>query len=250
MTDLQFRRFGGPTATFVLGGLRLLTDPTFDPPGEYPLGSRSLIKTAPPTGQPADAGRVDVVLLSHDQHPDNLDHAGRAFAATVPMVLCTPLTAGRLAARTTGLAPWDHVDLPRPDGGGDLRITAVPAQHGPDGTEHLTGPVTGFVLHGDGLPTVYVSGDNASLRLVEEIAGRFPAIDVALLFGGRARTPLLGDANLTLDAAGMVAAARILGRPTVVPVHVDSWAHFTEGLAEVRAAFDQAGLGDRLLVPE
>jgi hypothetical protein len=73
---------------------------------------------------------------------------------------------------------------------------------------------------------------------------------VALLFGGRARTPLLGDANLTLDAAGMVAATRILGVPTVVPVHVDSWAHFTEGLDDVRAAFEQAGLADTLLVPE
>ena len=27
---------GGPTALIELGGLRLLTDPTFDPPGEYP----------------------------------------------------------------------------------------------------------------------------------------------------------------------------------------------------------------------
>jgi L-ascorbate metabolism protein UlaG (beta-lactamase superfamily) len=249
MTDLQFQRFGGPTATFSLGGRRFLTDPTFDPPGEYPLGTRSLIKTAPPAGTPADAGPVDVVLLSHDQHPDNLDNAGRAFAASAPLVLSTPLAAGRLEGTVTGLAPWDHVDLPRTDGGGDLRITAVPAQHGPDGTEHLTGPVTGFVLTGDGLPMVYVSGDNASLRVVEEIAARFPAIDVALLFGGRARTPLLGDNNLTLDAADMVAAARILGEPTVVPVHVDSWAHFTEGLDDVRAAFDRAGLGEKLYVP-
>jgi L-ascorbate metabolism protein UlaG (beta-lactamase superfamily) len=28
-----------------LGGLRLLTDPTFDPPGSYPVGERSLVKT-------------------------------------------------------------------------------------------------------------------------------------------------------------------------------------------------------------
>ncbi len=111
---------------------------------------------------------------------------------------------------------------------------------GPDGTEHLTGPVTGFVLHGDGLPTVYVSGDNASLAVVTEIAGRFPAVDVAVLFGGRARTPLLGDADLTLSAAGMLEAARILGAKRVVPVHVDSWAHFTEGIDDVRAAFERA----------
>jgi L-ascorbate metabolism protein UlaG (beta-lactamase superfamily) len=247
MIDLHLRRFGGPTAGFELGGLRFLTDPTFDPPGEYPIGTRTLTKTKPATGVP---GPVDVVLLSHDQHPDNLDTSGRAFTATAPLVLCTPVTAERLTGATRGLAEWTHIDLPRPDGAGTLRVTAVPAQHGPDGTTHLTGPVTGFVVSGAGLPTVYVSGDNASLRAVEEIAERFPSIDVALLFGGRARTPLLGDANLTLDAAGMAEATRILGVEVVVPVHVDSWAHFTEGLDDVRRAFAEAGLAEALFVPE
>lgn len=247
---LAIRLFGGPTVTFTLGGLTFMTDPTFDAPGEYPIGTRSLTKTAPAAGAPADAGRVDVVLLSHDQHPDNLDAAGRDFCATVPLVLSTTTAAERLGAPARALPIWTHIDLPRPDGVGDLRVTAVPAQHGPDGTEHLTGPVTGFVLHGDGLPTVYVSGDNASLRVVKEIAARFPDVDVAILFGGAARTPLLGDANLTLDASEMVQATRILGASTVVAVHIDSWAHFTEGLADVRAAFTAAGLTDLLLVPQ
>lgn len=249
------RRFGGPTATFTLGGLTFLTDPTFDAPGDYPIGARTLTKTAAPLAPPPAAGTVDVVLLSHDQHPDNLDHSGRDFAATVPLVLCTPAAAERLGPPAVAVPAWTHVDLPRADGGGILRVTAVPAQHGPDGTEHLTGPVTGFLLHsdgaqGEGLPTVYVSGDNASLRVVEEIADRFPVVDVAVLFGGAARTALLGDANLTLDAAGMVAATRILGARTVVPVHVDGWAHFTEHLADVEAAFAAAGLADALLVPD
>jgi L-ascorbate metabolism protein UlaG (beta-lactamase superfamily) len=230
------RSFGGPTVSFTLGGLTFLTDPTFDEPGDYPSGDRKLTKTAPPAGKPSEAGKVDVVLLSHDQHADNLDRSGREFSATVPLVLSTPAAAGRLGTPVRGLSPWESTDL------GGVTVTAVPAQHGPDGTDHLTGPVTGFVLHGEGLPTVYVSGDNASLRVVREIAARFPSIDVAVLFGGAARTPMLGDANLTLDAAGMVAATRILGEPTVVAAHVDSWAHFTESRADVRAAFAEAGL--------
>ncbi len=247
---IPIRRFGGPTATLSLGGLTFMTDPTFDPPGEYPIGTRTLTKNAPPAGPPGTAGRVDVVLLSHDQHPDNLDVAGRAFCATVPLVLTTPVAAERLGAPARALPYWTHVDLPRLDGDGNLRVTAVPARHGPEGTEHLTGPVTGFVLRGDDLPTVYVSGDNASLEVVEEIARRFPAIDVAVLFGGAARTPLLGDAKLTLDAADMVEATRILGARTVVPVHVDGWAHFTEGIDDVVAAFTAADLAGRLLVPQ
>jgi hypothetical protein len=31
-----------------------------------------------------------------------------------------------------------------------------------------------------------------------------------------------------------------------VPVHFDSWAHFTEGGDALRAAFEAAGLADRL----
>ncbi len=244
------RLFGGPTVTFTLGGLRFMTDPTFDGPGEYPIGNRVLTKTAAAFGRPADAGPVDVVLLSHDQHPDNLDAAGREFCATAPLVLCTVAAAERLGPPARALPSWASIDLPRPDGGGDLRVTAVPAQHGPDGTEHLTGPVAGFVLHGEGVPTVYVSGDNASLRVVREIAARFPGVDVAILFGGAARTPLLGDANLTLDASQMVAATTILGASTVVPVHIDSWKHLTEHIGDVRAAFTAAGLADLLVVPQ
>ena len=34
MEKLTSRAVGGPTALLELGGLRILTDPTFDPPGE------------------------------------------------------------------------------------------------------------------------------------------------------------------------------------------------------------------------
>jgi len=70
-----------------------------------------------------------------------------------------------LGGVTCELPLWRSHVLSRPDGG-ELRITGVPAQHGPAGTEHLTGEVRGFVLSGVGLPTVYVSGANASLAVV------------------------------------------------------------------------------------
>ena len=33
---------GGPTAVLDFGGLRFMTDPTFDPPGEHPSGLTKL----------------------------------------------------------------------------------------------------------------------------------------------------------------------------------------------------------------
>ncbi len=235
--SVTVRTIGGPTAILEIAGLRLLVDPTFDPPRDYDMGGgRVLTKTQGPAVEAADVGRVDAVLLSHDQHADNLDEGGRTVTAAAPVTYTTPLAAERLGGTAVGLAPWEEVTL------GNLTITAVPAQHGPDGTEHLTGPVTGFVLSGAGEPTVYVSGDNASLDVVREIAGRFEAIDVAVLFAGAARTKLLGDANLTLGSAEAAAAARILGEPEVVVVHCDSWAHFSEPCSLVATAFADAGL--------
>jgi L-ascorbate metabolism protein UlaG (beta-lactamase superfamily) len=244
--QVPVRVLGGPTALIEYGGLRFLTDPTFDAPGEYPLGGgRSLTKTAPSAADPADLGPVDAVLLSHDQHPDNLDTAGRALLAEVPVVLTTRSAAARLGGTTRGLAPWDAVDLPRP-GGGTVTVTATPALHGPEGCEPVTGEVVGFVLTAAGLPTVHVSGDNASLDVVREIAGRIGPVDTAVLFAGAARTALFDGALLTIDGARAAEAATVLGARRVVAAHCDSWAHFTEDREDVVAAFTAAGIADRL----
>lgn len=245
-SSLTITAVGGPTLLVELGGLRLLTDPTFDPPGSYSVGERSLVKTASPAIGLDDLGSVDAVLLSHDQHPDNLDTKGRESLARVPVVLSTPAAAARMAG-VRGLAPWEEVRLQRPDGAG-LSVTATPAQHGPDGTEDLTGPVTGFVLSAADLPTIYISGDNASIRAVDEVAERFPVIDLAVLFAGAARTPLLGDAYLTLTSDEAAEAARRLDSRWVIPAHFDSWAHYSEGADQLLTAFTDAGLTDRLVL--
>lgn len=244
------RVLGGPTAHFEYGGLRFLTDPTFDAPGDYRRpGHPLLVKTAPPSGSPADLGRVDVVLLSHDEHADNLDNSGRALLADIPLTLTTPAGGQRLGDRAKGLADWEPIELDRP-GGGTITVTGVPALHGPgtrEEVEAIVGQVVGFVLTGEGLPTVYISGDNASLDLVKEIAERFAPVDTAILFAGAPRFPVVFDGELiVLDSAQAAEAAEILGARRVVPVHYDSWAHFTEGRDELVAAFTTAGLADRL----
>ncbi|OXM54196.1 MBL fold metallo-hydrolase [Amycolatopsis alba] len=246
--QLSVQVVGGPTALIGYGGLRFLTDPTFDEPGHYgrPDGRPGLTKTAPASIAPSDLGRIDAVLLSHDEHPDNLDHSGRKLLADVPLTLTTPSGAGRLGGTAKGLATWETVELNRPDGG-VVTVTAVPALHGPEGAEQVTGDVVGFVLTGQDLPTVYVSGDNASLDAVRQVADRFGPVDTTVLFAGAPRLkPVLHGALLVLDSALAAEATRILGARTVVPVHIDSWEHFTEGRDDLVAAFAAAGLADRL----
>ncbi|GCB49807.1 MBL fold metallo-hydrolase [Streptomyces sp. NL15-2K] len=252
---LEITYIGGPTALLTLPDLRLLTDPTFDAPGDYPIGSRKLTKTTGPTlprpgpdpspSPTHDLGPVDAVLLSHDHHPDNLDTSGRTYVTQAPLTLSTASAHDRMGAPVRPLPTWTHIDLPRPTGGA-LRVTAVPALHGPKGSEPLVGEVTGFVLSGENLPKIYVSGDNASLDLVREIADREGPFDVALLFAGAARTPLVPDAPLTLTSAQAAEAATILGARHVVPLHFEHWAHFTEDGTTLTRAFADAGLSERL----
>ena len=77
---------GGPTALITYGGLRILTDPTFDPPGRYESSGSPVILTKldGPAVNAADIGPIDVVLLSHDHHADNLDTGGRAVPPPDP----------------------------------------------------------------------------------------------------------------------------------------------------------------------
>ena len=237
---------GGPTALLTYGGLRLLTDPTFDPPGDYGSGEAVLTKLAGPALAADRVEPIDAVLLSHDHHPDNLDRAGRAVLTRAGRVLTTSEGARRLGGSVTGLAPGDVVELER-GSRPSVRVTAVDAQHGPPGVAERTGPVIGFVLQARGEPTVYVSGDNASIDVVRDIARRFGPIDVAVLFVGGAQVKAkYGDVHLTLTAGDAAAAARVLSPATIIPVHQDGWRHFTSDAAAVERAFAAAGMGDRL----
>ena len=78
---------GGPTLLIETAGFRLLTDPTFDPAGSYQSGPVTLQKNAGPALPVADLGKLDAILLSHDKHFDNLDHAGRLLLADTSTVL-------------------------------------------------------------------------------------------------------------------------------------------------------------------
>ena len=85
-----------------MGGWRLLTDPTFDPPGRrYSFGwGTASTKVAGPAMAAEELLPVDAVLLSHDHHADNLDDAGRALLADVGTVVTT--VAGGEATRERG----------------------------------------------------------------------------------------------------------------------------------------------------
>jgi L-ascorbate metabolism protein UlaG (beta-lactamase superfamily) len=247
MAELTLTLIGGPTVLIETGGLRLLTDPTFDPAGgDYDLGPVTLHKTTGPAQPAGSLGHLDTVLLSHEQHSDNLDQTGRALLDTVPQVLTTPQSAANLGPNAVGLQPWETRQLTAPDGR-TLIITATPGRHGPEGAELYSGEVTGFVLTwaDEPRPALYFSGDTVWYDGVAAVARRFD-VGVALLNMGAARLDLIGPVNLTMNAEGAVETARAFGSATLIPAHVDGWAHFSESREAANRVLAAAGLTNRL----
>ncbi|MFW7413619.1 MBL fold metallo-hydrolase [Demequina sp. SO4-18] len=225
---------GGPTLLLEYAGLTFLTDPTFDPPGQV----GNLTKLEGPAMSHGDIGPIDVVLLSHDEHEDNLDVSGRVLLDEVPHVLTTP-SGGTRIGRAQGMRRWDQAIIP--GGSAPVTITAVPARHGPSVIKHLTGQVTGFVLEAEDWPTIYISGDNSSVKKATRVAERFPDVAVAFVFAGGAKVERFGDMLLTADAERTHRIGALWPQATVYPVHIDDWAHFAQPREDLVAWFEEAG---------
>jgi len=244
-SQLGIQLLGGPTAILEYGGLRWLTDPALSPPGEY----AGLTKLTGPALDITTQAPIDVVLLSHHQHSDNLDPAGRAFLPSVERVLPTTRAAEELGGNVVGMEPWSEVELESPRGGA-VTVTAVHTQHGPDGSDDIQGPVLGFVLSAAGADAIYVSGDNASREVARAIAHRTGKLEIAILNAGAVQLSKFDRAYLTLSADHAADVAQILGARVVIPLHFEGWAHITQGAGELEAALSGNGMRDRLLMLE
>ena len=238
MTAVTATLVGGPTLVFTYAGLSVITDPTFSEPGEY----GGLTKTRGPAVPVQRLGAIDLALVSHDHHPDNLDPEGRAVLSQVPVALTTTAGAARVPG-TIGLEPWTSVQV------GAVTVTTVPALHGPPQVAEHTGPVIGFVLEADGEPTAYFSGDNSEVAVAREIAAAFPEVALAILCAGAARVANRGPDPLTLDAARVSEVANLWPDALIVPVHTDDWAHFSEPRATLQENWSGASGRLRILEP-
>jgi L-ascorbate metabolism protein UlaG (beta-lactamase superfamily) len=250
LDQLTLTLIGGPTLVLEWRGFRILTDPTFDNAGSvYEHGPVILRKSADPATTLRAVEPIHAVLLSHDQHEDNLDRAGRALLPTVGRVITTPSGAVRLGGNALGLPTWATTDLGTRDGT-LVKVEATPARHGPVGIEPISGDVTGFLvtLGSDGghARRIYVSGDTVWFEGVAEVARRFPDIGVAILHLGAAKLTARSDAHLTMNTADAVEAAHAFESAIIVPVHYQGWAHLSQGREDFASAFARAGLERRI----
>ncbi len=249
-TPFSVTHIGTATAIFHLDGVNLLTDPVFSPTGtEWDLGIVLLKQTGQPNLGLADLTPIDAVLLSHEDHPDNLDEPGRQVLDG-RHVLTTPDGASKLAPRpgVKGLKPWETVTLKL--GGRSFDFTGTPCVHLPGGE------VTGFIISSEdfgttgGLPNViYFSGDTIYLPELAKVTDKYH-VSVAVLNIGKVVVALPPDnekLQITMDGADAVKLFRELKADVLVPMHYESWAHFTENKEELTKAFEAGGVSDKVI---
>lgn len=239
---VRLTHIGGPTLLVEAHGWRILSDPTFDPPGRrYGFGwGTSSTKTSGPA-LPADRlPPLDLVLLSHDHHADNLDDAGRALLPGVGAVVTTPSGAKRLnATNTRGLVPWATTTVSAP-GLPDLTVTATPCRHGPPLSRPIAGEVVGFALQWEGdARTAWISGDTVLYDGVREVAERL-TVDVAVLHLGSVRFGLTGPLRYSMSGRDAIELVDLVRPRVAVPVHFEGWSHFSEQETALHEVLDTA----------
>ncbi|KAE8153606.1 beta-lactamase superfamily domain-containing protein [Aspergillus avenaceus] len=260
---LTFTHITTATAILNIDGINFLTDPFFGEVGTHETSgdwskarlkedfgldkapeSGSLTITEPPAMKLHDLPPIDAVLLSHEDHLDNLDPVGRQLLDG-RRVFTTVDGAKNLQPRpaVVGLKPWQTVTSVI--GGKEFRITGTPCKHFP------VGEVTGFILETDSFGThaetgkpnaIYFSGDTVYIDELKKIKDRVHVTAAVLNLGNATFEFPIGPIQITMDGKQAVRLVQDIGADVMVPMHFESWEHFKEHGEDLARIFEEAGI--------
>jgi L-ascorbate metabolism protein UlaG (beta-lactamase superfamily) len=244
---MHLRLIRNATLRLEVGGRQLLVDPMLDPAGARPpvedTGNdrRNPLVELPEPPEVVVEG-VDAVLVTH-LHKDHFDAtAAELLPKDVPL-LCQPDDVERLRAHGfTDLRPV--ADVLELDG---LTVTRTPARHGTGEIAEAMAPVSGYLIRDAAGRTLYIAGDTVLYEEVERVLDEH-RLNVVVRNASGARF-VYGD-RIVMDADDVVAVARRAPDARIVAVHLDAVNHGVQTRADVHQCLHDAGLTERVTVPE
>ncbi|KAA8911259.1 hypothetical protein TRICI_003869 [Trichomonascus ciferrii] len=247
-SSFSVTHIGTATAVLEIDDVKILTDPFFSPAGTtWDFAGIELANTEAPAIGLDKLPPFDAVLLSHEDHPDNLDQVGRRLLDG-RHVLTTMDGAQNLAPRpgVRGMKPWEKTSITL--GGKNFEITATPCKHVPGGE------CIGFVLTTEsfgvadnGKPNaIYFTGDTVYIDELAKIPEQFNVVAAVMNLGKATVNLPDGPLQVTMDGRQGAQLLRALKTDCLVPMHYESWHHFAQLGKELAKDFEQEGISDRV----
>ncbi len=248
-SGLRITWLGHSSFLLEIDRFRVLVDPMFSSHAS-PVTFAGRQRFHPVPAKLEQFPRLDAVILSHD-HYDHLSNSTMRQVAKLGVPVITSLGVGARLEKL-GFEPKQIVELDwweeHVTGGGDLSITATPAQHfsGRGVGDRNDTLWSSWVIRA-GQHRVFYSGDTGLNSELTTIGERFGPFDVSLLEIG-ASNPAW--AHIHLGPANALRAFEMLGGGTLIPVHwgtfdlaLHHWAEPPETLLSL------AGGKTRILTP-
>jgi L-ascorbate metabolism protein UlaG (beta-lactamase superfamily) len=244
---------GTATAIIDIAGVKFLTDPFFSPAGtSFEYAPHVILRNAHnPALDMKDLPPIDAVLLSHEDHWDNLDALGRQLLDG-RYVFTTMDGAKNLAPRpgVRGMRPWEETFITL--GGKAFQIVATPCVHVPGGE------CTGFIVTTESLGhaadsrpnAVYFTGDTIYTPELSRMTEKFHIV-AAIMNTGEAKgviePPPAPPTQITMGGEQAARLYRDIKADWIVPMHFDEWEHFTQHKDDLTKTFEEEGVIDKVI---
>ncbi|KAK4660722.1 hypothetical protein QC762_0021890 [Podospora pseudocomata] len=247
-TKVSVTHIGTATTILDIDGITFLTDPFFSPAGTTFEHAGYVLKVHDDPALKLDQlPHIDAVLLSHENHADNLDPLGRQLLDG-RRVFTTVDGANNLAPRpdVIGFKDWEERQVRI--AGKLFTITATPCTHWP-GHECV-----GFIVHtedfgvaADGKPNaIYFTGDTVYVPDLARMAEKYHIV-IALMNLGKATFDGL---QITMDGKQGAQLFKDIKADLLVPMHHESWDHFTQNEPELARELREEGVLDSVRWPK